>query len=421
LDRATQETVVIAPCPEALTVADQIAAALSDPKAVRTSGPHGGRAWPQSLAGGAVGIALLHIERAHASRGDWGTAHAWLSAASAGELTAGANAGLFVGVPAVAFVLHAAAGHSGGYRNALANLDKATVKITRARLAQAHARIDRGDRPELKEFDLIRGLTGLGIYHLRRHPDQLITREVLSYVVRLTAPLPRAGRLPPWWTDVSPNGGPTPGFPHGHGNLGLAHGIGAALALLSLAILEGINPAGGKEAVETICAWTDRWRGRQASATWWPGFITFGQHQEGRVDPAQRPRPSWCYGISGTARAQQLAGLALGDVARQREAENAMIETLRDPFQVERLPEIGLCHGMAGLLHAAQRMAADSRNPQLNAELAPLATHLAKAAATTPTTNPEFLDGATGAALALHTAGIGRLPASGWDSVLLLA
>ncbi|MEV6987275.1 lanthionine synthetase C family protein [Sphaerisporangium sp. NPDC051017] len=409
------------PDPDALAVASSIAARLSDPRAAwSTTPPTRGRAWPQSLAGGAAGIALLHIERARSGHGHWDTAQTWLSVAASGALTAAANAGLFFGAPALAFVTHAAAGPSGRYRRALASLDEAAIAVTRTRLAVAHARIDRGERPTMKEFDLIRGLAGLGAHHLGRHPDHQITSDTLSYMVRLTEPLPAGGELPPWWTDVSPNGEPSPDYPHGHGNFGLAHGIGSVLALLSLALLRNLPVAGADEAIERICAWTDLWRQQDDAGPWWPGLITVDQVREQRVEPTLRPRPSWCYGISGTARAQQLAGMALGDAARQQAAENAMLATLRDPEQLDLLPEIGLCHGMAGLLQAAWRMATDSRSPDIGAELPRLTARLA-AQLSHPLPDPELLDGAAGAALALHTVGIGAAPATGWDTFLLLA
>ncbi|MGH3566666.1 MAG: thiopeptide-type bacteriocin biosynthesis protein [Pseudonocardia sp.] len=214
-------------CPNALAAADFLAQVLSDPHtAWAAAPPAGGRAWPRSLAGGAAGIALLHIERAHSGHGDWATAHTWLSLAASGDLTAAANAGLYFGAPALAFATHAAAGATGRYQRTLTHLDEATIAITRRRLAATHARIERGDRPEMKEFDLIRGLAGLGTYHLKRRPDHQITSDVLTYLVWLTKPLPaRDDGLPGWWTNVSPNGESSPEYPHGHGNFGLSHGI----------------------------------------------------------------------------------------------------------------------------------------------------------------------------------------------------
>ncbi|WP_238436495.1 MULTISPECIES: hypothetical protein [unclassified Frankia] len=88
--------------------------------------------------------------------------------------------------------------------------------------------------------------------------------------------------------------------------------------------------------------------------------------------------------------------------------------------QLDLLSEIGLCHGTAGLLQAAWRMATDARSGQIAAELpaltARLTTQLAQG-----TPDPELLDGAAGAALALHTVGTGAVPVSGWGAAFLLA
>ncbi|WP_433261370.1 hypothetical protein ACQPZF_26595 [Actinosynnema sp. CS-041913] len=67
----------------------------------------------------------------------------------------------------------------------------------------------------MAECDLICGLSGLGAYHLHHNPQHEITDEVLSYLVRLTEPLPGStDDLPGWWTDVgtrstSPRGMPS--------------------------------------------------------------------------------------------------------------------------------------------------------------------------------------------------------------------
>ncbi|WP_030017924.1 lanthionine synthetase C family protein [Streptomyces monomycini] len=409
------------PIPQALALADALAAQLSDPNTAWAAQAPGKRAWPQSLAGGAAGIALLHIERAHCGRGEWSTVHTWLASATADDLTAAANASLYMGAPALAFAMHAAAHGSSRYQRALKKLDDATVTVTRRRLAQAHDRIDRGDPPAMKEFDVIRGLTGLGAYHLGRHPDHPITTEVLAYLVRLTTLRPQKQGLPPWWTDVAPNGEASPDYPGGHGNFGMAHGIGSVLALLALSLLNGPALPGTREAVERICDWTDHWRQHDPTGSWWPGFITLNQVRRQQLDPALRPRPSWCYGIAGTARAQQLAGLALGDRTRQETAEHAMLATLQDPDQLDMLTETGLCHGTAGLLQAAWRMATDAATPALAAELPRLTDRLTQQLARLNPRDPELLDGIAGTALALHTLGTNTVPRSNWDAFLLLA
>lgn len=432
----------------ALAAADSLATALADPRIVSTA--RAARPWPQALATGAAGIALLHIERARTGHAPPELAHRWLEAACADALTAAANASLYMGVPAVAFAVHTAAAPAAdgagpamsGYRLALRDLDEAAVVLTRARLKTAHARIDSGEPPLLQEFDLIRGLTGLGLYHLRAHPDHPITAHVLRYLVGLadpgtgsgsgSAPSSRggsgdgsaAGPLPPWWTPVGPNGEPAPALPGGHGNIGASHGISAPLALLSQASLAGVTVPGIRAAIERLCSWTDQWLQHDETGPWWPGLLTTGQLHAGVVDAALRPRPSWCYGVAGTARAQQLAALALADPVRQQTAEAAITTTLRDATQVARLTGLGLCHGLAGLLHLAHRMAHHARTPDLAAQLPSLTNRLlarlpdpARACAA----DPALLDGAAGTALALHGVGTATVPRTGWDTVLAAA
>ncbi|MDQ0773005.1 hypothetical protein QF026_001471 [Streptomyces aurantiacus] len=407
--------------PAALSTADRLARALADPSAVWPGGrPDGGRAWPQSLAGGASGIALLHIERARTGHGDWDTAHTWLATAVHGDISAAANANLYFGAPALAFITHRAASASSRYLRLLEGLDAATCTVTRNRLVAAHQRTDRAERPPMEEFDLIQGLCGLAAYHLSRHPHHEITRAVLAYLARLTEPLPDLAELPPWWMNVAPTGAPHADYPGGHGNFGLAHGIGSVLSVLSLALLRGLTVPGTVEAVERICAWSDQWRQGDETAPWWPGHISMQQATDNHVRSDLRPRPSWCYGVSGTARAQQLAGLALRDPVRVQAAENAILAALRDPLQLGKLPEIGLCHGMAGLLHAAWRMATATGNTEITAELPRLANRLITAL-DQYNHNPELLDGAAGAALALHSLGTGSAPPPHWDTFLAQA
>ncbi|GAB3288952.1 lanthionine synthetase C family protein [Parasphingorhabdus pacifica] len=403
--------------PKALAAVDELADRLADPQTIY---PHGGvgRTRPQSLLGGAAGIALLHLERARCGHGTWDTARAWLSAAARDELSTGHNATLFYGAAALGFLTRSIAGDARRCPPVLATLDEKTIEVTRARLTLAHARLDRGERPALAEYDLFRGLAGFGAYHLRHHPDHNITRAVLRYLVRLTEPLTGSREhMPGWWTEVSPNGEVTAEFPGGHGNIGMSHGIAAPLALLSLALLRGVVVDGHRDAITRICTWLDGW---QQTGPWWPGVITRDNVDAGHVAASQRQAPRWCYGTVGLARAQQLAGLALHDPGRTHLAEAAMLSLLRDSTQLDRVTDTGLCHGLAGILQTAWRVAADADTGELAAAL-PLLCQRLLDQLLPPPNDPEFLDGMAGIALALHTLGTDAPPHSGWDSCLLMA
>ncbi|WP_338785438.1 lanthionine synthetase LanC family protein [Streptomyces sp. DG1A-41] len=163
--------------------------------------------------------------------------------------------------------------------------------------------------------------------------------------MRLTEPITiEAQRLPGWWTGDSPDLRPTPRWPGGHGNFGLAHGITGPLALLAMALRHGNTVPGQTQAITRICDWLDRWRNGTGSHAWWPDLITRAEHRRGELQRPGRRRPSWCYGTPGIARAQQLAGLALGDCDRQRQAEQALAGCLADDQQLAQLTDASLCH-----------------------------------------------------------------------------
>ncbi|MEK8106511.1 lanthionine synthetase LanC family protein [Micromonospora sp. M12] len=92
-------------------------------------------------------------------------------------------------------------------------------------------------------------------------------------------------------------------------------------------------------------------------------------HHQPRRPPPRRPsqcgplRPSWCYGTPGISRALQLSALALGDSTRRRLAERAFVACIDDPTQTGQLTDRSLCHGTAGLLTTARRIATDALTP----------------------------------------------------------
>ncbi|WP_253837004.1 lanthionine synthetase C family protein [Actinokineospora globicatena] len=399
-------------------MAEEIAVELGEPGSPATHvGNHTPR--PQSLAGGSAGIALLHIERAFTQPEHRAVAHTWLSTAACDDLDGSPSSCLFYGVPALAFLTHAAAEATGGYQHAQADLATATRQVTRARLTAAHARIDRGERPALAEFDLIRGLTGLGAYLLLRSPDHRITRDVLIYLVRLTESLP-GDDLPGWWTEHGPTGQAPTDYPGGHGNFGMAHGITGPLTLLALALRQGVAVPGHAEAIARICAWLDAWQQPHDAGSWWPRTITLAEARTGCCDQPGPAQPSWCYGTPGIVRALQVAALATHDTTRQHTAEAALLNCLNDPDQLARIIDPSLCHGAAGLLYTTWRVARDAATDELNNHLPMLATLLTDQLVTSQR-NGELLEGSTGAALAIHAVVTDTRPSSQWDACLLLS
>ncbi|MCM2392032.1 lanthionine synthetase C family protein [Streptomyces albipurpureus] len=346
----------------------------------------------QDLSEGALGIALLHIER-----GDLTAARRELVRAVAGGVSAGANASLFHGAPALEFVL-GRAGRAGG------DVRDAVDRVVDARLAAARRRQESGALPPFAEFDLIRGLAGLGALLLVRGSAPSRLRDVLAYLVSLSRPAHADGReLPGWWSAEGPDGKEMDG---GHGNNGVAHGIAGPLAVLSLAHRADVHVPGQLDAIRVLARWLDSYGG-----SYW---ITRAQMDAGELPAPELARPSWCYGPPGIARAQQLAALALDDPVRRQAAEDTVVRTLSSPAHLARITDATLCHGWAGLVTLARAVAADSPTPDrftplitdLNTRLTDDLPRLSK---------PGLMEGRSGAQLAL-----GGTDSTGWTGALLI-
>jgi hypothetical protein len=406
-------------------LADHLAGRLAIPPPPEPGGdrsPGSPRWLGQSLARGAAGAAVLHGVRARAGLGGWERVRAWLACAARADLSAGTGAGLWFGAPAVAFAF-AAAARPGQCQRALAALDAGVATLVRARLAVARARMAAGGYPALAEFDVVYGLTGLGAHLLRRDPDGELVREVLGYLVQLTGPLSAGDRagpgVPGWWTDSIPSGQPVGAWRGGHADLGMAHGIAGPLALLALAMKQRITVGGQAAAIGRICQWLDTWRQDSPAGPWWPERISLAELRSGRASQPGPARPSWCYGTPGLARAQQLAGQATGDVARQEMAERALAGCLSDPAQLARITDPFLCHGWAGMLTTAWHSAADALSPIIANQLPRLLDTFLDRAGTPTGRGPGLLEGTAGIALTLHTAATGT--SGGWETCLLIS
>ncbi|SEO93527.1 lanthionine synthetase C family protein [Actinacidiphila rubida] len=376
----------------------------------------------QSLAEGAAGTALLHVEAARRHAQPWRPAHRWISTAASGQVSAADTAGLFLGVPAVAFLLGTPpADVDGLYFQARHTVHLHVLALAHRRTDAAMARIARGDLPTFAEYDTFYGLTGIGAYLLHTNPDGGALERILRYLIALTRPLAPPGRgLPGWWVRHDPQRGHSPHFPGGHGNLGAAHGITGPLLLLSQALRRGIEVPGHRDAIQTICHHLDIWRQHTATGPRWPEHLSRRDLERGQPHLPHNARPSWCYGTAGIARAGQLAGIALHDTGLQKLYEDALYRTLTDPAQLAGITDAGLCHGWAGIYQTASRAAADALDPRLPGILPALGAALLDHARHHPTAEPGLLNGAAGTALALSTLATHQPPSTGWDACLLI-
>ncbi|MEU6848458.1 lanthionine synthetase C family protein [Actinacidiphila alni] len=385
--------------------------------------PHPDEPWAvQSLADGAAGTALLHVEAARRHAHPWQAAHRWIATAASGQVSAADTTGLFLGAPAIGFLLSTPPPEFDHlYAQARRAVHQYVLALAHRRTDAALARIRRGDLASFAEYDIFYGLTGIGAYLLRTSPESGALERILRYLVAMTHPLAPEGRgLPGWWVRHDPRRGHSPYFPGGHANLGAAHGITGPLLLLAQALRRGIEVAGHHEAIRTVCDHLNTWRQDTESGPWWPEHLS--RHDLDRRHP-HRPhdaRPSWCYGTTGIARAGQLAGIALRDTSLQTFYEDALHRALSYPAQLANVTDVGLCHGWAGVYQTASRAAADALDPHLTELLPTLGRALLDHTRLGPPAAPGLLNGAAGTALVLSTLATQQPPSTGWDACLLI-
>jgi hypothetical protein len=215
--------------------------------------------------------------------------------------------------------------------------------------------------PWTADYDLIRGLTGLGVYALERLPRRSALTCLAKVLDRLGETAERDARGTTWHTspELLPDWQRAL-FPSGYYNLGVAHGVPGTIAMLGGAFA-GTAPlaAAGdplarevSERARTLVEESVRWLLAQRlppeEGSW------FGSSFSPEVK-ATRSRLAWCYGDPGISAALLVAARTCGEPAWERSAvELALACAARD--EEASVKDAGLCHGAAGLGHLFNRL-----------------------------------------------------------------
>jgi hypothetical protein len=283
--------------------------------------------------------------------------------------------------------------------------------------------------PWTSDYDLIRGLTGMGVYALERLPRPSAV-ACLEAVVERLAELAETGPegvtwftlpelLAPWQREV---------FPAGVYNLGVAHGMPAVIGLLAAACAAGV----ARDRARPLLAGAVRWLLAHRLG---PGSVSCFPFTVMHDAESQPARLAWCYGDPGVAATLLAAGIAAGEPAWMEAASEIARTAAARPAEGSGVVDAGLCHGSAGVGHLFNRMFQATGDPVLRqAALRWLADTLARrepgeglagwrAFMSVPSgerrwmPEPGFLEGVAGIGLALLAAVSPVEPA--WDRLLM--
>ena len=187
------------------------------------------------------------------------------------------------------------------------------------------------------DFDLGRGLVGVGVYALERL-DRADGAELLERVVStLLGSAQTVGDGLTWQTRAEfLHADDRARVPNGRYDLGMAHGVPSVLAFLARCAERGLAPA------EPAAVRAAHWLRRQCL----PG----DRPRYGKcVGDARAVRPAWCYGDPGVALAWARAGASLGRPEWIAFARALAADSCVRASDGDRVRDRGLCHGTAGL------------------------------------------------------------------------
>jgi len=283
-------------------------------------------------------------------------------------------------------------------------------------------------------WDLITGITGAGAYLLVRREETAARAALEDTLAALVDLMGETDSAPRWATPPEDlHADERERTPEGNLNCGVAHGAPGALALLSLALTEGVEVKGQLNAIRRTADWVAAQCLPGRFGPEWPAVVPLGKnHDAGRQPPA---RPGWCYGSAGVARVLWLAGKALNASEYVRLADRAVRAALERQRTEKPHDAPTLCHGTAGLAQVALRMAAESGAEDLTRAAQNLSFDLVERFDPDaplgyraeplvrdlrgPEVDATLLDGAAGPALVLLAAATQSDP--GWDRALLLS
>lgn len=207
--------------------------------------------------------------------------------------------------------------------------------------------------------DLVRGVTGIGVYALERYPRPLAADCLRHIVARLRESAREDAAGAYWWTParvLSPE--VVESHPFGLADLGLAHGQPGAIALLGAIAQTGIDPRATALLNEAV-----PWLLSQAITT--QTGLTF----PASVAPGVQARPArsaWCYGDPGVAVALMRAAQGTGRTDWEQAGTSLARGAAERPHDQAGVVDGALCHGAAGLAHLFNRVWQATGDPSVH-------------------------------------------------------
>ena len=304
-----------------------------------------------SLGRGQAGLALLYAWLARTRRMPQGDVLAWqcLDEAIEAASTQAMNASLYGGFTGVAWaadlVDHLLDTDASDRGEAV---DDALLRLL--------SRADRWSAP----YDLVVGLTGLGVYALQRYPRPSAIECLRRVVERLHECAQHDEHGLYWWTPPAElfDEEDRKRHPSGLVDVGVAHGVAGVIALLGSICGAGVEQATARPLLEGAVSWL---LAHSLPTEAGPTFPIW-------VAPGLEPWPArcaWCYGDPGIAAGLLMAARGVADAELEQAAVALACRAAERPPAETGVVDACFYHGSAGLAHVFNRMYQATGEPTL--------------------------------------------------------
>lgn len=226
---------------------------------------------------------------------------------------------------------------------------------------------------KMEYYDTITGLAGTTAYLTLFKKEEEIEKtikRILSLFVKITEDIKVLGYNVPGWYISSDNQFlqyEKVRYKDGNFNIGLSHGITGILSAMAIALKEGIEVNGQRQAMGKILKDLRMFYFEdEEGAIFWNKKISFENYITGKFELDNNLRASWCYGTPGIARSMFLAGKEINDKSSIDISIRAMKKICEMSEDKWMLNSPIFCHGYAGLLSIVQSMWIDTGNEIFN-------------------------------------------------------
>ena len=264
--------------------------------------------------------------------------------------------GLFCGLGDFGVALSSINRSTGLYSNLLNSINT-TISMGLIQEAESLNHKIKNHSLSAMDYDCILGITGtlryLLMFDTKMYNEAII--DAIESLITLSDQSYRDGKLLPNFHVKNENVVPLEdrgNFTTGMINFGMAHGMAAALSVLSISKKMGISLKGQEKAIKQICdIYMQSYAEMPDGRVYWPSSLTGDDYIHlSNLSPVVHLRLSWCYGAVAILHSLYLAAQAL-------ENQELVFWTLekakifsKTSLEYTQLSSPTICHGYAGLL-----------------------------------------------------------------------